>query len=100
MFKAVLFCFLVTLIVSPVNAGGVRHGSTELPNVPTTDFTVSDWEYNSTPGDPYPAGTNDIGYADPAASQGAFRFLCNHDHYNYDDPILAPSVINGSSHLH
>jgi hypothetical protein len=96
------------MMVIPANAGGARHGEQQLINIPTTDFTPSDWEYNSSPGQPYAPGTNDFNYnvsTDPstgaaAISQGAFRFLCNHDHYNYDDPILAPGVINGSSHLH
>ena len=31
---------------------------------------------------------------------GAFRFLCQPSHLNYDDPVVYPVVIGGSPHLH
>ena len=31
---------------------------------------------------------------------GAFRFLCQPSHLNYDDPIVYPGVIGGSPHMH
>jgi hypothetical protein len=31
---------------------------------------------------------------------GAFRFICQPSHLNYDDPIVYPGMIGGSPHLH
>jgi hypothetical protein len=93
---AAIICSL--LIAGAASAGRVGHGSSELPIIPTTDFTAADYEYDSSPGTPYTPGTN-TSYSS-GQEQGSFRFLCNHDHLNYDDPILAPGVQGGSSHLH
>ena len=74
-----------------------RHGRPSYPDIPSTDITQSDYAGSGASGHPIAFGTNDLA---GAIDFTAMRMDCIHDHFAWDDPVVAPGKPGGNAHLH